>query len=87
MNNYRGESYLTIRQADGTLALLPPWMADEDAALVSVVLKPALPHPVLVELLRLVDAALSSLRCRHVRESAMRRLVMGAQQGTREFLS
>lgn len=32
MNNYRGESYLTIRQSDGTLALLPPWMADEDAA-------------------------------------------------------
>ena len=61
MNNYRGESYLTIRQSDGTLALLPPWMADEDAARMRVVLKPALPHPVLVELLRLVDAALSSL--------------------------
>lgn len=57
MNNYRGESYLTIRQSDGTLALFPPWMADEDAARMSVVLKPALPHPV-VELLRLVDAAL-----------------------------
>ena len=61
MNNYRGESYLTIRQADGTLALLPPWMASQDAALMSVVPKPALPHPVLVELLHLIDAALSSL--------------------------
>ncbi|APA88577.1 hypothetical protein BJG93_24895 [Paraburkholderia sprentiae WSM5005] len=34
------KSYLTIRQSDGTLALRPPWMADEDAARMRVVLKP-----------------------------------------------
>ncbi|MEM5292544.1 DUF5372 family protein, partial [Paraburkholderia sabiae] len=59
MTNYRGESYLTIRQPDGTLTHLPPWMTDEDAARMSVVVQPELPHAVLIELLRLVDTALS----------------------------
>ncbi|MBK3844539.1 hypothetical protein G3A42_42730, partial [Paraburkholderia aspalathi] len=60
MNRYRGESYLIIKQPDGTRAHLPPWMTGEEAAHMRVVSQPELPYTVLVELQRLIDAALSS---------------------------
>ena len=60
MNRYRGESYLIIMQPDGTRAHLPPWMTGEEAARMSIIVQPELPHTALVELQRLVNAVLSS---------------------------
>ena len=57
-----GEAQVTIRQPDGTLMLLPEWMARPQAAAVEVREIPRLPLESLLSLRAVVDTALVSVR-------------------------
>ena len=59
-HSYRGEAAYIVEQQDGTLTHLPIWMADPESAKLHIV---AEPHPsleALLDLRRVLDAAVSS---------------------------
>ncbi|HEX7116093.1 MAG TPA: hypothetical protein VF193_13255, partial [Steroidobacter sp.] len=57
---YRGERAYVIEQRDGSLTLLPAWMAEPEAAKLHIVSQPRISHDALISLRRIVDAAVSS---------------------------
>ena len=59
---HAGGAALTIRQADGTLAQLPVWMTEEQAATMAVTEFPRLPLACLRELRLELDACQCLLR-------------------------
>ena len=55
---HAGAAHVVIRQADGTLSLLPKWMTDPAASSSRMLLRPRFPAKRLADLRRLIDALL-----------------------------
>ncbi|EQD25796.1 hypothetical protein B1A_22152, partial [mine drainage metagenome] len=59
-HSFRGERAYVVEQLDGSLTLLPTWMADPAAGELEVVREPRISREALIELRRVVDAGVSS---------------------------
>ena len=59
-HSFRSERGYVVAQRDGSLTLLPTWMADPDAAGMAIVAQPRIDAQALIELRRIIDAAVSS---------------------------
>lgn len=59
-HSFRGEAAYVVEQRDGSLTHLPVWMTDSAAAAMQLVIAPHWPSKVLLDLRRLIDAAVMS---------------------------